>query len=72
MSDTKARSWAKSIIWRIIGIIIMPIIILFVYACIGKDSAIVATWSTVIFHSIRVVMYYFHERIWESIKWGKQ
>jgi hypothetical protein len=28
------------------------------------------TLITVLFHSIRVVLYYFHERLWEHISWG--
>ena len=29
------------------------------------------TAITIVFHGIRFVMYYFHERIWEQIEWGK-
>jgi len=25
-----------------------------------------------LFHSIRLILYYFHERIWESIDWGRR
>jgi hypothetical protein len=29
------------------------------------------TLITVLFHSIRMVTYYFHERIWLRVKWGR-
>ena len=64
--DTKARSWAKAIVWRIIGIVLLGGIIYLVTRD-WKEMTIV----TVLFHGLRVVMYYFHERVWENISWGK-
>jgi len=26
---------------------------------------------TVLFHTIRIVLYYWHERLWERVSWGK-
>jgi len=64
--DTKARSWAKSIVWRIIGIVLLGGI---AYAITGnwKEMTII----TVLFHTIRMVLYYCHERIWERVHWGR-
>ncbi len=64
--DKRKRSLAKSISWRIAGIILLGII---AYAVTGnlKEMTII----TIIFHSIRLVLYYFHERLWEQISWGK-
>ncbi len=64
--DTKARSWAKSIVWRIIGIVLLGVI---AYAITGnwKEMTII----TVLFHTIRMVLYYCHERIWERVSWGR-
>ncbi len=64
--DTKARSWAKSIVWRIIGIALLGVI---AYAITGnwKEMTII----TVLFHTIRMVLYYCHERIWERVSWGR-
>ena len=64
--ESHARSWAKSVVWRIIGIIILG----------GISYAITHNWEqttviTVIFHSVRLVLYYYHERAWERIGWGK-
>ncbi len=64
--DTKTRSWAKSIVWRIIGIVLLGGI---AYAITGnwKEMTII----TVLFHTIRMVLYYCHERIWERVSWGR-
>ncbi len=65
--EHKSRSWAKSITWRIVGILILGgISYLFT-----RDMAKV-TWITLIFHSIRLVLYYWHERLWERIAWGRK
>ena len=29
------------------------------------------TTITVLFHGIRMIMYYYHERLWERVSWGK-
>lgn len=64
--DTKIRSWAKSIVWRAIGIVLLGVIS---YLITGdwKEMTVI----TALFHSIRVILYYFHERLWERISWGK-
>jgi len=64
--DTKKRSAVKSITWRVIGIVLLGIIS---YLITGdwKEMTII----TVVFHSIRLVLYYYHERAWERISWGK-
>jgi len=64
--DTRARSWVKSILWRLIGIVILGAVS---YVITGNWKQM--TLITVLFHSIRVVLYYFHERAWERISWGK-
>ncbi|MBI2881927.1 MAG: DUF2061 domain-containing protein [Candidatus Tectomicrobia bacterium] len=64
--DTKTRSWIKSISWRIVGIILLGAI---AYSVTGDWKEM--TLITLIFHSIRVLMYYYHERLWEHISWGR-
>jgi len=64
--DTRARSWVKSVVWRVVGIVILGAIS---YLITGSWKQM--TLITVLFHSIRVVLYYFHERVWERITWGK-
>ena len=64
--DTKKRSWAKSIAWRIIGIALLGLI---AYLITGdwKEMSLI----TILFHGIRVILYYYHERAWERISWGR-
>ena len=64
--DTKIRSWVKSIVWRVIGIILLGILSYLVTRS-WKEMTII----TVLFHGIRVIMYYYHERLWEHISWGR-
>lgn len=64
--ETKRRSLVKSIVWRIIGIFILGLI-----SWLITKSWKEVTLITLIFHSIRLVLYYFHERIWEKISWGR-
>ena len=64
--ETHKRSMVKSIVWRIIGVFLLG----------GITWSITKDWKemtliTVLFHSIRMVMYYFHERIWLRVKWGR-
>ncbi len=64
--DTRLRAWAKSITWRVVGIFILGAI---VWLATGKWKE---TWGiTVVFHAIRVVLYYYHERLWDRTAWGK-
>jgi len=64
--DTRKRSWAKSLTWRILGVVLLGLI---TYA-ITKDWKEMAV-ITAVFHGIRVVLYYAHERVWERIDWGR-
>lgn len=64
--DLKIRSWAKSFTWRALGVLILlPLTYIFT----GKwESAAAVTLS---FHVIRMVLYYYHERLWERVSWGR-
>ena len=64
--ETHARSWAKSFVWRIFGIVILGFIS-WIITHSWKEMTII----TVFFHSIRMILYYFHERLWEKISWGR-
>ena len=57
--ETRFRSGIKSIIWRITGIIILAII---TYAF--TKSWIQTGLITVLHHSIFLIVFYLHERIW--------
>ncbi len=64
--DTRRRSIAKSLTWRIAGVVILGAIS---YA-FTRDLA-ATTGITLLFHGIRLVMYYWHERLWERVEWGR-
>ncbi len=64
--DTKKRSWAKSVTWRVIGIILLGAI---AYLITGNWKEM--TVITLLFHGIRVVLYYYHERLWQRVSWGR-
>jgi uncharacterized membrane protein len=66
MGETRKRSIAKSIVWRVICIIVS---ILTSYALTARWDIAVAIGS--VYNIITMILYYFHERIWNSIKWGK-
>lgn len=65
--DLPARSWYKALTWRLIGIVILGGITYAFTRDWGKT-----TWITIIFHGLRTVLYYFHERWWERISWGRR
>jgi uncharacterized membrane protein len=64
--DSKTRSWAKSLVWRAMGVIILGGIS---YGVTRNLEAM--TLITVLFHSLRLVLYYWHERLWLRVEWGK-
>lgn len=64
--DTRKRAWVKSFLWRAIGIVILGLI-----SWLVTDSWKEMSMITVLFHGIRVILYYFHERVWDKIEWGR-
>ena len=65
--EMRKRSLLKSLTWRVIGIIILGIITWFYTR--DWTQVIMITVSS---HAIRFVLYYFHERWWNQVKWGKK
>jgi uncharacterized membrane protein len=66
LGERLSRSMVKSLVWRLIGIIILG----------GIAWAITRSWEettiiTVIFHVVRTFLYVLHERIWNRIEWGR-
>lgn len=66
IGDTRKRSWIKSLIWRAIGVVILGGITWLITHSWEQTSVI-----TIVFHSIRLALYYFHERAWDNIEWGR-
>jgi uncharacterized membrane protein len=65
--DSHKRSWTKSITWRVVGVFILGGI-----TWAFTRDAVAVTGITLTFHSIRLILYYWHERLWERIAWGKK
>jgi len=64
--ESHTRAWVKSIVWRILGIVVLGAI-----AWLVTHSWKEMTVITAIFHGVRVILYYFHERVWDRISWGR-
>ena len=74
MAEMRRRSLAKSVLWRIIGVVwtwIGAYIILRFTPERYGSAALVSTFIVVFHHSSRMVMYYAYERIWNLVKWGR-
>jgi len=65
--ETFRRSVVKTISYRII-IIILDFVAIYLFT--GKIS--VALGFTIVSNIYTTVVYFFHERIWDKIKWGKR
>jgi len=66
MKATKSRSLAKAITWRTTGTLDTFLISLL----ITKKPFIAASIASVEVLT-KIVLYYFHERIWNKVKWGR-
>ena len=67
MKVTKQRSFTKSLSYRIFGTLTSWAV---VYVITGKGSlaTLVAFLETV----VKVAVYYWHERIWDRVQWGRR
>ena len=65
--ETKRRSIVKAITWRTLGTI-DTIVIAFVLT--GEIKTALSIGGIEIF--TKMILYFFHERIWNMIKWGKR
>lgn len=65
-SEKPLRSIAKAFSWRVIGTLDT---LLISYLLTGKIS-LAASIASIDFVT-KMVLYFFHERIWNLIKWGK-
>jgi uncharacterized membrane protein len=67
LSDSRIRSLAKTVTWRI-----WAFIVLFVLGLIlGLNSSEALEW-TIVTNILFVVVHYIHERLWNLVSWGKQ
>lgn len=66
-SERPLRSVVKSISWRIIGTLDTIVIAWFVTDKVGLALTIGGIELVT-----KMVLYFFHERIWNIVKWGKK
>jgi uncharacterized membrane protein len=67
MTVTRARSAAKAITWRITGTIDT-----FLIAWLVTGEVWVAGSIATLEVLTKTVLYYFHERWWNFVKWGRK
>ena len=67
MYETKLRSLVKSIIWRTVGVLTG---ITVTYLFIGDVKK--SLWIGITGNTVATICYYFHERVWSRIKWGRK
>lgn len=64
IKETKGKSLTKSVLWRIIGILMLAII-----TYIYTNSWVTTTLITFFHHFAFIFIYYAHERVWDRIRW---
>ena len=62
--ETRGRATRKSISWRIIAFTNSWIIL-------ALSMTEVPLWNAIIMNATGMIMFYFHERIWDKIKVGR-
>lgn len=67
MKVTKSRSAVKAITWRIIGTI-DTFILSWIITGKAKWAFSIASLEVI----TKTILYYFHERGWNKIKWGRE
>jgi len=65
-SEKPIRSIAKAISWRLLGTIDTLVVSYF----ITGEVTLAASIASIDFVT-KLILYFFHERIWNKIKWGK-
>ncbi len=65
MEGERKRSVVKSIVWRVICIVVS---ILTTFLLTARWDLAVAVGT--VYNAITMVLYYFHERFWSRIAWG--
>ena len=67
MKVTKQRSFAKAWTYRIFGTL-TSFLVVYAITHKGSLSALIAFWETI----VKVGVYYWHERVWDKIQWGRK
>ncbi|WP_062056249.1 DUF2061 domain-containing protein [Aquimarina longa] len=65
-SEKPVRSIVKAVSWRVIGTLDTLIV-----SYILTSEIVLATSIASVDFVTKMILYFFHERIWNRIKWGK-
>lgn len=65
--ETKRRSIVKALTWRTLGTLDTIVIS---YFLTGEMTIAISIGGIEVF--TKMILYFFHERIWNMIKWGKR
>ena len=63
--ETRRRSIAKTVSWRILATLIT-----FGIAYVFTSSIFESTILAIVLNAVKGILYYFHERTWILVKWG--
>lgn len=73
--DRPIKSLAKAISWRIVGsldtFLLSYILIRYIQPEAVHSAAKTAGWIAGIEVGTKIILYYFHERAWAMIRWGR-
>jgi uncharacterized membrane protein len=67
LTVTKARSFVKALSYRIWGTL-SSFVIVYAFTRNVTLSGAIAFWETV----LKIGVYYWHERIWDKVQWGRK
>lgn len=66
MKVTRARSFVKAWTYRFFGTLTSFLVVLVITGK-GSLATLIALWETI----LKIGVYYWHERIWDKVKWGR-
>ncbi len=67
-SEKPIRSVVKAISWRVVGTVDTFVVS---YLVLGEGSWGDASAIAIVDFFTKMVLYFFHERVWNKIKWGR-
>jgi uncharacterized membrane protein len=67
MSDTPVRSFAKAVSWRVTGTVDT-----FLIAWLITGQPVIALSISAVEVLTKIILFWFHERVWNRIGWGRQ
>lgn len=65
--EAHRRSFVKAVSWRILGSIDT-----FLISWLVTGHPVIAATISAIEIITKIILYYFHERIWGKVRWGKK